>query len=305
MSIFSILITNPLGYILGFIYNFTLNYGWALVIFTILIKLILLPLGLKQQKSMTRMQFVQPKMAEIQEKYKNDKNKQSEEMMKLYKEYKVSPMGGCLPLLIQLPILYGLYWVIREPLRYMLHIPMDQINQMIADGGFSGYNAQILVAHAQNLINFNFLGLDLSAQPELTKPSWLWLIPLLAGVTTFLTSKITTWINKKDTDKAKKEEEKKPQRVLNPDQKQQPGSGQTEGMMKGMLYFMPLMTLWITFTVPAALGVYWTVSNILSLLQTLVLNGYYAKKLKTEYAALEEQKELERQERAKRKKRRG
>ena len=302
MSIFSILITNPLGYLLGFIYTFTQNYGWALVIFTILVKLILLPLGLKQQKSMTRMQFVQPKMAEIQEKYKNDKNKQSEEMMKLYKEYKVSPMSGCLPLLIQLPILYGLYWVIREPLRYMLHIPMEQIEQMIAELGFSGYNAQILVAHAKNLINFDFLGLDLSSQPELSKPSLLWIIPILAGVTTFFTSKITTWMNKKD--KKGKKEEQKPQRVLNPDQKTNNAS-QQEGMMKGMLYVMPLMTLWITFTVPAALGVYWTISNILSLVQTVVLNGYYANKLRVEYQAVEEQKLLEKQERAKRKKKRG
>lgn len=302
MSIFSILITNPLGYLLGFIYTFTQNYGWALVIFTILVKLILLPLGLKQQKSMTRMQFVQPKMAEIQEKYKNDKNKQSEEMMKLYKEYKVSPMSGCLPLLIQLPILYGLYWVIREPLRYMLHIPMEQIEQMIAELGFSGYNAQILVAHAKNMINFDFLGLDLSSQPELSKPSLLWIIPILAGVTTFFTSKITTWMNKKD--KKEKKEEQKPQRVLNPDQKTN-NANQQEGMMKGMLYVMPLMTLWITFTVPAALGVYWTISNILSLVQTVVLNGYYANKLRVEYQAVEEQKLLEKQERAKRKKKRG
>lgn len=302
MNIFSIFITNPLGYILGFIYHFTLNYGWALVLFTILIKLILLPLGLKQQKSMTRMQFVQPKLAEIQEKYKNDKNKQSEEMMKLYKEYNVSPMGGCLPLLIQLPILYGLYWVIREPLRYMLHIPMEQIEQMIAEVGASGYNAQILVAHAKNLINFNFLGLDLSQQPTFTKINWLWMIPILSAATTFATSKITTWINKKDKDGEK--EEKKPQRVLNPEQSTSSGN-QQEGMMKGMTYFMPLMTLWITFTVPAALGVYWTISNLLSLVQTVVLNGYYANKLKTEYQALEDKKQLEKQERMKRKRKRG
>lgn len=291
---FRTLITHPLGYILGFIYSFVANYGWALILFTLAVKLILLPLGLKQQKSMTKMQLVQPKMQEIQKKYENDKQKQSEETMKLYKEYNISPMGGCLPLLIQLPILIGLYRVIQEPLTYMLHNSAEEIALWKSQLNLT---SEIDIAKLKDLVEFNFLGLDLSVTPNFGKLDWIWLIPILAGITTFLTSKITTWMNGKDKKPA---EEKKPARVLNPDQKT---PSNTEGTMKTMTYIMPLMTAWIAFSFPAALGLYWTISNVLSMAQTVVLNGYYANKLKSEFAALEEKKALEAAERKQRRKR--
>lgn len=295
---FRTLITHPLGYILGFIYSFVSNYGWSLIIFTLAVKLILLPLGLKQQKSMTKMQLVQPKLLEIQKKYENDKQKQSEETMKLYKEYNISPMGGCLPMLIQLPILFGLYRVIYQPLTYMLHYGEEQVASLMATLGLEKTpQVEIAIAKAENLVNFDFLGLDLSVTPSFMNFNWLWLIPLLAGVTTFLTSKITTWINGNDK---KKEEEKKPQRVLNPEQK--PASN-SESTMKTMTYIMPLMTTWIAFSFPAALGLYWIISNVVSIGQTLLLNGYYSKKLKVEFTALEEKKALEDAEKKKRRKR--
>lgn len=295
---FRILITHPLGYILGFIYNFVANYGWSLIIFTLAVKLILLPLGLKQQKSMTKMQLVQPKLSEIQKKYENDKNKLSEETMKLYKEYNISPMGGCLPMLIQLPILFGLYRVIYQPLTYMLHYSEDQVNALMTKLELAkSPQVEIAIAQAENLVNFRFLGLDLSASPSLGNFNWLWLIPILAGVTTFLTSKITTWMNGNDK---KKEEEKKPARVLNPDQK--PASS-SESTMKTMTYIMPLMTTWIAFSFPAAMGLYWTISNVFSMGQTLLLNGYYSKKLKDEFVVMEEKKALADAEKKKRRKR--
>ncbi len=295
---FRTLITHPLGYILGFIYSFVTNYGWSLIIFTLAVKLILLPLGLKQQRSMTKMQLVQPKLLEIQKKYENDKQKQSEETMKLYKEYNISPMGGCLPMLIQLPILFGLYRVIYQPLTYMLHYGEERVASLMATLGLEKTpQVEIVIAKAENLVNFDFLGLDLSVTPSFMRLDWLWLIPLLAGVTTFLTSKITTWINGNDN---KKEEEKKPQRVLNPEQK--PASN-SESTMKTMTYVMPIMTTWIAFSFPAALGLYWIISNVVSIGQTLLLNGYYSKKLKVEFAVLEEKKALEDAEKKKRRKR--
>lgn len=295
---FRTLITHPLGYILGFIYSFVANYGWSLIIFTLAVKLILLPLGLKQQKSMTKMQLVQPKLLEIQKKYENDKQKQSEETMKLYKEYNISPMGGCLPMLIQLPILFGLYRVIYQPLTYMLHYGAEQVASLMATLGLEKTpQVEIAIAKANDLVNFDFLGLDLSVTPSFAHLDWLWLIPLFAGITTFLTSKITTWINGNDK---KKEEEKKPQRVLNPEQK--PASN-SESTMKTMTYVMPIMTTWIAFSFPAALGLYWIISNILSIGQTLLLNGYYSKKLKAEFVVLEEKKVLAEAEKKKRRKR--
>jgi YidC/Oxa1 family membrane protein insertase len=291
---FKTLIIIPLGYILGFIYDFVGNYGWSLIIFTIFIKLILLPLGLKQQKATTKMQQIQPKVVEIQKKYANDQQKLNEETMKLYKEYGVNPAGGCLPILIQLPILFGLYRVIYSPITYMLHQSDAEVavlrDQYLANpefiekfGDLSGKAAnmaQILIAKANDLINFDFLGMDISATPSITKISVLWAIPALAALTTFLSSKITTMISG-NKEKKKDQEPPKKERVLSPDQKKSPANS-SESMTKSMSIMMPLMTLWITFTLPATIGIYWTVSNIVSLAQTILLNGYYKKKLQAE-----------------------
>ena len=293
---FKTLITIPLGYILGFIYSFVQNYGWSLIIFTVLIKVLLLPLGLKQQKATTKMQQIQPKMTEIQKKYANDQQKLSEETMKLYKEYGVNPMGGCLPLLIQLPILFGLYRVIYKPLTYMLHYTDEAVTELTSQyvaqfGEFSAAaanQAQIIIAKANDLINFDFLGLDISATPSIANPSVIWIVPILAAVTTYLTSKVTTAMagNKNKDKKTDENGVVKKERVLSPDQKTNAGQANSaESMTKSMTIMMPLMTLWITFTLPATLGVYWTVSNVLSILQTVVLNGYFKKKLETEIAA--------------------
>lgn len=310
MNIFRTLITTPLGYILGWIYEFVQNYGVAVILFTVLIKLILLPLGLKQQKSMTKMQKIQPKLKEIQDKYQYDQTKASQEMMKLYKEYGVSPTGGCLPLLIQFPIIIGLYQVIYKPLTYMLHFGADKVNALMKThkltDAAAARSAEILIATKEKLLNFDFFGLDLSVVPndvikELLsgKTGWVALtvliIPILATVTTVLTSKITTYMNKPDKEKKKNEP---PKRVLSPDQKTDDSAQSAEAMTKSMTYVMPLMTLWFTLTLPSTLGLYWTISNVLSLGQTVLLNGYYNKKLAAEIAEedkIREQKLLEKQ----------
>lgn len=295
---FKTLIIIPLGYVLGFIYQFVQNYGLALLLFTLAMKIILLPLGLKQQKSMTKMQLIQPKLTELQKKYENDKNKLSEETMKLYKEYNISPMGGCLPMLIQLPILFGLYRVIYKPITYMLHYSEAAVTALMEKLNLAqSLQVEIAIAKAENLVNFDLFGLDLSMTPSFTRLDFLWLIPILAAVTTFLTSKITTWLNDKDK---KKKEPEKPKRVLNPEQKPEGG---TESTMKTMTYVMLLMTGWIAFSLPAALGLYWIINNVISLGQTVLLNGFYSKKLKNEFANLEEKKAAEKAEKAKRRKR--
>lgn len=311
MNLFKILITTPLGYILGWINTFVNNYGVAIILFTILIKLILLPLGLKQQKAMTKMQRIQPKLKEVQEKYKYDQNKASQETMKLYKEYGVNPAGGCLPLLIQFPILIGLYQVIYRPITYILHKSPEYIDKLMKLDQYrhlaknsASRMAEIVIAQGEKLLNFNFLGLDLSAIPTdilkgglSTAAVCVLIIPILATVTTFLTSKITTMINKNKSEEEPKEK-KAPERVLSPDQKKSSDPQSAETMNKSMTYVMPFMTLWFTLTLPAAMGLYWTISNILSLGQTVLLNGYYNKKLAAEIEKQSEeieQKHLEKQ----------
>ena len=111
-------IGNFLGVILGFIVNIVGDYAWSIIIFTILVRLCLMPLMIKQIKSTKAMQDIQPKMQEIQEKYKNKPEKQQEEIMKLYKDAKINPVAGCLPMFIQLPILMGLFALLRNPVSH-------------------------------------------------------------------------------------------------------------------------------------------------------------------------------------------
>lgn len=291
----------PIGYLLDWIYQFVNNYGVALILFTLAVKLILLPLTLKQQKSMTKMQKLQPKLQALQEKYKNDQQMLSQETMKLYKEYGASPMGGCLPLLIQLPILISLYRVIYEPLKYMCHFGTEKIASLAEEAGIAlkgNMMAQIDVAQKLDIINFNFLGLNLADKPELSLAAWATLlIPVLAAVTTYLSSKITQWMNKNDNDK-KKDEPQKPQRVLStePKRNEQNGAPSAEGMTKSMSVVMPIFTLWITYTLPMAMGLYWIASNVFAILQTVLLNGFYAKRFSTEIETHDSEKKLKQSE---------
>lgn len=111
-------ISNLLGHILRIIFEFVNNYGWSIIVFTLFVRLLLVPLMVKQIKSQKAMQDIQPKIKEIQEKYKNKPEKQQEELMKIYQEAKINPLAGCLPLLIQMPIIIGLFSVLRDPVAY-------------------------------------------------------------------------------------------------------------------------------------------------------------------------------------------
>lgn len=128
-------ISNLLGHILRTIFEFVNNYGWSIVVFTLFVRLLLVPLMIKQIKSQKAMQDIQPKIKEIQEKYKNKPEKQQEELMKIYKEAKVNPLAGCLPLLIQMPILIGLFNVLKNPVLYGVFSNTDMANQA-AQAGF-------------------------------------------------------------------------------------------------------------------------------------------------------------------------
>lgn len=129
------IISNLLGHILRIIFEFVNNYGLSIVIFTLFVRLLLVPLMVKQIKSQKAMQDIQPKIKEIQEKYKNKPEKQQEELMKIYKEAKINPLAGCLPLLIQFPILIGLFNVLREPVIYGV-FPNADVAAQAAQTGF-------------------------------------------------------------------------------------------------------------------------------------------------------------------------
>ena len=156
------IIAIPLGYLLNGIYGLVNNYGLAIIILTLIIRLAILPLYSKQLKSTQQMQELQPKVNEIKAKYGKDQQKMNEKMQELYAEHKINPVAGCLPLLIQLPIIWGLFGLLRDPVAY------------ISDP------AMVLGAHE------SFLWVKDLAQPD------LWILPVIAGVATFISTKMTS-----------------------------------------------------------------------------------------------------------------
>lgn len=277
-SIFDI-INVPLGYLFRIIYLLVGNYGWTLVIFTIVTKLLLTPLTVKQQKSTQQMQKIQPRLQELQKKYQYDKEKLNQETMKLYKDNNINPASGCLPLLIQFPILIGLYNIIRSPLTYVLQLGKQGLpslgevhDALTALGSQVAANDQIkiaaemshykpeLLARFQNIrfIDFNFFGLNLAETPNSVlsflgeRPGYaipIILIPILAGLTTFLVSKMT-----------------QTQTTTQP-AADAPG-GNT---MQMMTYLFPFMTVFFSFSLPAGLGFYWILSNLYQMGQQSLL----------------------------------
>jgi YidC/Oxa1 family membrane protein insertase len=228
----------PLGQFLYFIYNnFSFhNYGLAIIIFTVIIRLVLLPLTVKQYKSTAQMQLIQPQIQEIQRRFKNDRERMNVELQKVYKENNVNPASGCLPLLIQLPILLSLYWVITQPLKYMLGKSAEAIQTLIntipasyTGGGskelgvldyFSQFPEKLsevggLLTQGE-LINLNFLGLNLGKiptlkinllfSPEASTYLPLLLLPVIAVIATYISAKMMM-PKKSDSNNKKKKNE--------------------------------------------------------------------------------------------------
>ncbi len=294
---FEYLITRPLGWIIEQIYSLVANYGFAIIIFTVIIKLILLPLNVKSQKAMRKQQKIQPVLQELQKKYANDQEKLQKEMMKLYKENNISMTGGCLPMLIQMPILVGLYQVIQKPLSYLIGVDwmqqavIDKVymlrDAMAASIGNLATQTEEMLARASQIqlsqwanivngpndpwvINFNFLGLNLANTPSaalnyimrLDFSDWsiiaLLLIPILAIVSQLLTTKLT--------------------QVQSGQTNDNDSSNTANQMSKSMMMMMPIMTGVFTFTLPSGIGIYWIISSLVQLVQQLALNKYFDSK---------------------------
>ena len=284
----------PFGYLLDWLYQFTTNYGIALILFSLIVKLVLLPLNAKSKKSMLKMSRVAPLAKALEEKYGDDKAKYQQELMALYKEEGVSTTGGCLWSFIPLLILLPLYYVIREPITYMMHVPSEasaQIVEIIKShielGGNTYYHqlaaapyvGQFMeeiaaalpeVANKLQNINFSFLGVDLSAIPSWrfwTLTDWnAWgqfLLPILSGGSNLL----SMWISQKmngsvaTDDKGEKDE----------------AAAKANQSMNMMLYLMPLMSVWIGFSMPAAVTVYWIAQAIFSIAIDAFLTVHYRK----------------------------
>ena len=284
---------NIFGYVLNFMNNFVGNYGLAIILFTVLIKIIMLPLSIKQQRTMKKSTELNEKIKVLQFKYKNDPEKLNREMMDLYKKENMSPFSGCLSTIAQFILLISIFYMVRCPLTYMEKINNDQINtyvQQLKDGGITvnqAYSEIDIIRELDYLkekmpedeglnkinLNMNFCGLDLSKIPQQNLNDWtVYIIPALYIISTFISMKITTSMQKKS---------KKNDGVIDITEKEEKDSkeeekNEMEDMMeqsnKMMSWMMPIMSVSISLVAPLGLALYWLVNNILMIGERLVLN---------------------------------
>lgn len=307
----------PFAALLRLFYNLTSSYGLSLIFFTLVIKLIMLPFQMKSKKSMVRMNRMSGKIQEIQKKYANNQAKMNEEIQKFYTEEGINPMSGCLWSFIPMPILIALYYIIREPVVYFMNFGSRTANlevlqkakdlvtglgltwSTLSNGADGAYSQIEIIKHISNNMNnpavrtflaenpnwvsvdYHFLGLDLTTLPKDAFSGLrggmdmvligVILIPILSGLLSFLLSKISM------------------------------AGSQTEGSAaasnRTMMLLMPLMSVYIAFIMPAALGVYWIAQSGFSIIQEAVLGKFYTKKLQAEEDARFEAREADRKRR--------
>ncbi len=298
------IITVPFGYLLDYLYQFTSNYGVALILFSILVQLVLLPITAKSKKSMMKMTRLQPRINEIQRKYADDQKKQQEAIQQLQKEEGATMgCGGCLWSFVPLLILIPLYSVVRQPITYLLHESADTVAKIIevikaqdaslfSSGNF--YDEIVAASHiseyadavkaaipdisAQTLegIKFNFLGINLGNMPQLkvfgSAAGWTWanigavLVPLISAGSQMLQTLITRRTNDSLVTNEKGVQDK-----------EAAAKSQTAQTSKIMMWMMPLVSLWIGFSVPVALSLYWFTSGVVRTIEDVVLNKKYRK----------------------------
>ena len=286
-------IANLFGYLLNFLYNLFNNYGIAIIVFTILLRIILIPITVSQQKSMKKNAKVQEKMKEIQKKYKNNPEKLNQETIELYKREKVSPFSGCLSSIIQIILIISVFWLVSKPLTYMKKVDSNKVNEYIEqvkteEGKASAYpEIQIIqtksAEDSEVAINMDFLGLDLSKVPNQNlKDIKVYIIPVLYVITSFVSIKMTNNMQDKAKEKKKAEQQKKATEnnesseekalISEEEAKSEEAMEAMQNMTKSMNYMIPIMSITIAFIAPLGLALYWLVSNIAMIIERIIIN---------------------------------
>jgi len=269
---------NIFGYVLNFIYNFVGNYGLAIIIFTILLKLVMLPMSIKQQKTMKKTTKIQAQVKVLQEKYNNDPVRLNQEMMDLYKTENMSPFSGCLSSILQMIIIISIFFLVSRPLTFMLHVDENVIKDYateIQEKSETRTNYQeIAIIKAKGgedervRINMDFLGLDLSDVPSNNYSDWkVFIIPALYVMTSIISMKITTNMQKAANAEQQVDNKK--------DEKSNEEEDTMAEMNKTMNYMMPIMSVSIALIAPLGLALYWLVNNLLMLGERLIVNKVY------------------------------
>ena len=289
---------NIFGYVLQLLYNIVGNYGWAIILFSVLVKAIMIPISIKQQRTMKKNQKIQEEVKQIQFKYKNEPEKMNQEMMALYKREGMSPFSGCLSSIIQIILLFSVFLLVRQPLTYMVKMDTDVISKMEnviteqEEGNKNAYAEIAVIQYVNNLdnktsvskdesfdmkeyaeqanLNMDFFGIDLSQVP---KNNWkdfkVLIIPILYIISSFVSIRLSMNTNNKQnkekkliTDGKEQEEEK-----YNP----------MDDANKTMVWMMPIMSVSIAAIAPLGLALYWLMNNILMIVERLVYNKIFEK----------------------------
>lgn len=291
----------PLGFIMYGIYSLVKDYGLALILFTLLVKLLLFPLSYKQQKNMAKQQALNPKLEKLRKSFANNQQRYQEEQMKLYAEEGINPMASCLPMIIQLALVYGILDVVYRPLTHILRISKDTIQTArtaletyINTNGltvkdFSSRPELAILRYVKSnpeifphevvekIGNFNntlFGVIDLGQVPTIHPDVWnassicLLMIPILSGLFQLILTIYTQARSRK----------------LNPE------TANMMGGMNVMLYIMPLFSIWIAYSFPAGVGFYWAISSLFSLIQTIFLYSYFTEERSAEILAKDKAK---------------
>ena len=268
-------ISEIFGYVLNFLYGIFNNYGIAIIVFSVLLRIILIPITIKQQKALKKNAKLQKEMKEIQEKYRSNPERLNQETIELYKREKMGPFSGCFSGILQIVIILSVFWLVSKPLTYMKKINPEIIEkyaqELKEDGTNSSYTEIAIInkkaaEDPEVYINMEFLGLDLSKVPTQSLNDWkVYVIPLLYIATSFISIKITMNAQKKQQEKNSKNssEEKTSDDELTESMNQ---------MNNTMLYMTPIMSISIAIIAPLGLALYWLVSNILMIFERLIIN---------------------------------
>ena len=284
---------NIFGYILKWIYLLVKNYGLAIIIFSVLVKIVMLPISIRQQKTMKKNEKIQKELKILQIKHKGNPERLNQETMELYKRENVNPFGGCFTIIIQFILLISMFYLVKSPLTYMQKIDSNVIENEIVeikkvngeDSISQGYPEMSVIKYLkqnndtenQMYINMDFLGLDLSKVPQENFGDWkVFVIPVLYVISSIFSIKMTTnMTNKKKEEKEKNKEEKA---LLTEENKAEMDQEEmTAQMNKSMSLMMPILSVSVSLIAPLGLALYWLINNIIMMIERLMLNKLFSK----------------------------
>ena len=280
-------IADIFGYLLNAIYLIVKNYGLAIILFSIVVKVILLPLSIKQQKTMKKTAKLQEKMKEIQFKYKNNPEKLNQETMNLYKSENMSPFSGCLSSIVQIVLLFAVFYLVKSPLTYMKKVDPQLVEtysneiKQEQEGKNNAYPEIAIIQYKGQQdervnLNMDFLGIDLSKVPtQSVKDPRVYIIPVLYVITSFISIRLTTNMQKK------KKQKELPEVIEGETQEVKKEIEEVDALEqsnKMMSWFMPIMSITIAIIAPLGLALYWLMSNILMIIERIVLDKYFESK---------------------------